>query len=371
MGAIREMITAHGADHVVEVFVQALVEGKLDPMRVSMREVWEETVGPVAQTLTYAARANQLGLIREAAVDSSAFSTMMGSLIAKTVIDAYEAEPKIGEQLVTTIPSKQRAEKVTGFTAHDGLLTVEEGADYQEAGFGEKWVTTQDSKKGRLLFLTEETVFFDKTGQMLTRARSMGERAAQEKEKVIVNTVQDLAGYLSYYPSGTQTTFYSGGHSNVKTSNALVDWTDCDAVFQVMVAQTDEKGERISVVPKILLTPMSLSAAAWYIVHATAVAFDSNRTAELPADKRTAPNLPRVRGLIPLSSYLLDANSTSTWYMGDFKRDIIYREIWPIQTLQGRFPELAFRKDVVAAFKARMYGGCNAIDYRHSYRSTA
>ena len=79
-----------------------------------------------------------------------------------------------------------------------------------------------------------------------------------------------------------------------------------------------------------------------------------------------------VPGIRSLASPFLDAAEgadqwadASDWLLGDFKRQFVYKEIWPLQTLrQAAGNEEDFRRDIVALFKVREYGDVNAIDHR-------
>lgn len=49
--------------------------------------------------------------------------------------------------------------------------------------------------------------------------------------------------------------------------------------------------------------------------------------------------------------------------MGDFRRQFVWSEIWPVQTfLQKAESESAFDRDVVLRVKVRYYGGVSAVD---------
>ena len=74
-----------------------------------------------------------------------------------------------------------------------------------------------------------------------------------------------------------------------------------------------------------------------------------------------------VHGMLDvLSSPFIDeqgGESANDWYMGDFKRQFIWTEIWPVQTfLQRAESEAAFDRDVVLRVKVRYFGGISAVD---------
>jgi hypothetical protein len=67
-----------------------------------------------------------------------------------------------------------------------------------------------------------------------------------------------------------------------------------------------------------------------------------------------------------LSSPFIDeqgGQAVNDWYLGDFPRQFVWTEIWPVQTfLQKTDSESAFDRDVVLRVKVRYYGGVSAVD---------
>ena len=61
------------------------------------------------------------------AVNTSQFPTITGELIAKKIMDSYDAVPKIGDDLVTKMPSKLQTDKIPGLWLKGSLEDVEEG----------------------------------------------------------------------------------------------------------------------------------------------------------------------------------------------------------------------------------------------------
>ncbi len=253
---------------------------------------------------------------------------------------------------------------------------VGQGMPYSDSTYEEKYVTTKTSKKGRLLSVTEEAVFFDQTGQMLRRAMGLGEVTADEREEVIMtNVIDDLS--TVYRPSGAAETFYSSGNNNLITAKTpLVDWTDLQEVMAYhALSTTDDRagtGKPIAWQPKILLTSVELAGVAARIINATEV-----RTGTAPNSMITGNPLPLISlgGIVPLSSAHMDVigaaatgnyDDGSDWFLGDFKKQFIWQEIWPLATFRQKAGnEDEFKKDVVLTVKVRYYGGIAAIDERY------
>ena len=108
-----------------------------------------------------------------------------------------------------------------------------------------------------------------------------------------------------------------------------------------------------------MLVPEALRGTARSIVNSTEVALVNE-------DGETRVANPVHNMLEVLSSPFIDEQggaAASSWYLGDFKRQFIWTEIWPVQTfLQRAESSSAFDRDVVLRVKARYFGGISAVD---------
>ena len=322
-------------------------------------------------------------LLREAGpgVSASLFQVVTGELIGRKVIEGYEdASGFIGDKLVTVIPSRYRQTKLAGFRALAGPSEVPEGHPYEESTFTDKSVTTNESKQGRILSINEELIAFDQTGEINRRAMQLGVYLRQERERTIVRGVSDAdagAGKPVYRPNGTGTTLYltNGSHRNwvgagnttstaFATAVPLEDWTDIETVLhyratQVVDDRVDGTGRPIVLPVKHPLVPEALRGRATSIVRSTEIRVTND-------DGETKFANP-VQGLVEvLSSPFLDeqgGEAAYDWYLGDFKKQFVWTEIWPVQTfLQRAESEAAFERDVVLRVKVRYFGGISAVD---------
>lgn len=390
---IRDIFRAVGARGFATIVADLLEgkdqRGKSVPKKraedFSVRALWEGLVGPVGETLpNYAGGSGRFNYIElQEAVDSTMFPSIMGILLSSKVIEGYEMSGMIGDSLCTTMTSKLRSERIVGFTSLEGPLEVPEAMPYEESSFGEKYVTTESAKKGRILEITEEAIYFDQTGQMLMRASRLGEMTREERELVILSGVLDVgsgaAGYKDVYrPSGVATTLYSAGNTNLVTgNNPLVDWTDIDAalLYHAQNVRDDRAvvAERLPIpmIPRVLLTGRALYATALRTINATEVR-------SINATETTIQGNPLgtlAPGLVPLTSPLVDYlaavtgsryNDANDWFIGDPKKQFVWVEIWPLQTMRAmQNDEAQFRRDIMARFKVRYFGGLSALDTKH------
>lgn len=394
---IKDIYRSAGGTRGFVTLMTDLLEGKDQQGRsvpkvkasdFSLRALWEGLVGPCEETLPSYAREGRFNyLVMQEAVESTAFPSATGVLIAQKVIEAYENVPKIGDALTTVMQSKLKSERIVGFTSLEGPTEVPEGMPYQESGFAEKYVTTETAKKGRILEVTEEAIFFDQTGQILMRAGRLGEMTAEERELTILAGVVDVgsgaAGYKDVYrPSGTAAALYTAGLNYYNTTAlAATDWQDIDTILQFVATNiVDDRAvvaDRLPITfnPRVLLTSRQRMASFARILSAT-----TQRAGDITTGagiQEVGPSIINqiAPGLRLLSSPLLDYLSNVTgsrysqsedWFIGDPQKQFIWQEIWPLQTLRARQDdEAAFRRDVVARFKVRYYGGINAIDNKY------
>ncbi|OAI53932.1 hypothetical protein AYO47_03865 [Planctomyces sp. SCGC AG-212-M04] len=313
---------------------------------------------------------------------TNAFNTITSELISSMVMDGYQDESNyIGSKLCRTIPAKRRNQKIVGLTALGGPLEVGENQPYSETDFTEKFVTTEEVKKGRIISLTEELVFFDEMGIIADRARSIGFYMRQDKERTIVRGVQDAdtgTGKYVYRPSGTAEALYatdgsnynyigSGGLSGYTSAVPLEDWTDVDTVLQFR--NTKVVDDRIDGTPQpiaglngmdcVLLVPGALRGTASSIVNQTEFRKTTNTS-----NVGISPGNP-VSGFIGdvLTSPHVDAVNTGHWYYGNFKKQFAWMQLWPLQTfVQGQNSEAGFDRDVALRVKVRELGGLVATD---------
>lgn len=209
---------------------------------------------------------------------------------------------------------------------------------------------------------------------------ALGYFLKQERERAIIRAVTDADAASSQYvyrPSGTGTTLYKTNGSNqnyIGTGNTtstdfdsprpLTDVTDIEHALHYRATQV--KDDRLDGAPRPIVAPArqllvseKLRGTASSIVNATQV------TKSTDMGETTLAN-PVSDQLTVLSSPFVDELGTAEadhWYIGDFPRQFVWTEIWPVQTfLQQSDSEAAFERDVVLRVKARYFGGVSAVD---------
>jgi hypothetical protein len=304
------------------------------------------------------------------AVTASQFSTLVGTLLSTQVMKAYNEAAKVADQLVTKFQSTQEVDRVPGAYLTGTLEDVSEGAEYPHtADVEEKYVTIGHGKRGLILDVTDEAVRFDRTGLVMDRATQLGRRMARDRESRIISVIQDLAGYSAWYPSGSTSALYANAagagnthaYDNLVT-DVLADYTDLNALYLLLRLMKDENADPINVMPTTLLVPVTLEITATRIIN----------NEVLPGGTNNERN-PFANRFGIISTPDLDNESTTAWYLGDFKSAFKEKVVIPPQVMRRRYGdnnEDAWRRDIVASFKVRYDSQVRAVDYVYVGKST-
>lgn len=366
-GAQTEVEMRERASHIVD----AIKTKELPLADLSIRDVAEATLG-AAGMRALAKNSTESGLIidsmREAVapVNLSLFSNITGQMIYQGIYEAYSAPEYIGEQLVTMESSREDNTRVPGIAPiDDDALEVEEGAEYPDVKFGEDYIDVPQSKKrGLKIGVTREAVFFDRTGQVLEQARTVGDRLALNREKRILRTVLGIDNTFKRKGAARNTYVTAAEDAADPRKNEveqeLTDYKSIDTIMAMFAAMKDDRktGEPIVVNPKIMLVNDALQYTARDILRATEVNINPGVTSGISTKMANPYNgqavmvaSPWVRALL-VAAGISVANAAKYWYMGDFKKAFRYRTLFPLQVIAAQNDKDSFDRDVIAQFRA-------------------
>jgi len=372
--SMKKLYAKVGEKRFAISIINNINEGKISTDDLSLRELYEAMNQPELGKSNIIGSGPINDIKINEALSSSAFPKITGALINKKVQEAYDLEYGVGMQLVTKIPSSVKDETIVGFGADNEMKEVSEGVDYEEGSITEKYHMIKNTKFGRIISLTKEMIMFDQTGQMLLRAKEIGESAKSSQEKTIMNAVLELTSTgvrAAWRPAGTATTLYSSTSNDPYTSGTLdnlgaitlSDETDLDESMALFSQFTDEQGLPMRVTPKELLTAMSLKGTANKIVNSGQAVILTG-----PAGVKNI-----YTGMKALDSTFIDQQlATTAWFVGDFKKQFVYTEVFPLRVEhQGKDSESAFNADIIERYKVSYYGGCGAVSNRYVVKGNA
>jgi hypothetical protein len=379
---LKRRFDLDGSSRTVKHLSEALREKHLRPEDFSLRDLAEALVPDGREWVRLLdPRAGGSVVLREASgdgVDVTAFQNITGQLIYSKILEAYNQEAFIASRLVDTVPTRLDGEKIPGIArVEDNIDVVGPGMPFPHLGFGEDYIETPSTaKRGFIVPVTKEAIFFDRTHLVLSRAAEVGEVLGLNKEKRILDVV--IGATNNYKSNGTEQDTYQtvSPWINELATNELVDWTDVDAAEQLFADMLDPNtGEPILVRPASVLVTPAYRHAAHRVFKAAEIAF----TASGAETQTTAPN--------PLASYsvfdsrlmyrrIIAAGETAAdakkwWFIGDFRRAFAYMENWPITVTQSPTgSEADFAQDIVVRYKASERGAAAVMNPRYVVKCT-
>lgn len=313
------------------------------------------------------------------AVSSAVFGNITGQIIYTEVLEAFEDEQFVFSQIVPNIPTKFNGEIVPGIgRMGDVAEVIPEGRPYPRAGLNEDWIRTPlTQKRGMMIDLTRETVFFDRTGLVVQRAQEIGRWLGYNKEIRLINAFIDENATAHRY--NWKDTVYASYQSstpwvNTKSSNGLVDWTDIDGAEQVLASIIDPNtGTPIMNTPKDIVVTRQNLYTARRIVNATeiTVVTPGYATSTNPTETKASNPISNYR---IVSSQLLAAQlATDTdWFLGDIERMLQYRENFPLQVEQAPVASGdMWERDIAMSWKAGERGAAAVVEPRVTCKSSA
>jgi hypothetical protein len=195
-----------GANETVHHLSEALRAGHLKPEEFSVRDLAEALVpdGREWVRMLDPRSAGSVSVLESSdGVDTTAFLNITGQVIYSKIMEAYTQEAFVCSKLVDTIATRLDGEKIPGIgRIADQAEEVAPGMPYPHLGFSEDYIETPSTtKRGFIVPVTKEAIFFDRTHLILSRAAEVGEVLGLNKEKRIVDVI--IGATNSYKWKGT------------------------------------------------------------------------------------------------------------------------------------------------------------------------
>jgi hypothetical protein len=363
--------------------------GGVQASEFSLRDLAEELITVGGEPIGYRG-VNDLfdpaGLTEAtSAVDSTAFAGITGQLVVSAVLASYQAEEYVASRLIPNRPTRFSGEKIPGITmpsdpGNDPLI-VREGQEYPTFGFSEEYVQTPDTiKRGEIIKVTKEAIFFDRTGLVLDRAARVGEVIGLNKEKRLldvligaVNNYQEKRAGDSVLTARNTFCATGGEWTNARFSNELEDWESIDVAEQMFADLLDPNtGEPVLIGGRTLLVPPAKAMTARRILSATEIRVATDTAAQTTvsgnplAGMGLRAEVSRLLYRRLIDGFSLDADTAGGyWFYGDPGRAFAYMENWPIKVEQAPLnSEAEFKQDIIVQFKASERGAAAVMEPR-------
>ncbi|MEM9187446.1 MAG: hypothetical protein AAGB00_13220 [Planctomycetota bacterium] len=377
---LKRRYDSDGAGKTVEHLSEALETKQLKPEDFSIRDLAEALMpdGREWVRMLDPRQGAAAPLLESDGVDVSAFQNVASQVIHAKILEAYTQEAFAVSKLVDTVPTRLDGEKIPGVTRiADTIDEVGTGMPYPNLGFGEDFIETPSTtKRGFIVPVTKEAIFFDRTNLILSRAAEVGEVLGLNKEKRLLDLLIGVTNNYNHNGVTYDTYQTSGAWINELASNELVDWTNVDAAEQLLADILDPAtGEPVLLRGTQVLVMPAYRHAAHRVFNAAEINYAASgaQTATIAANPlgnyRVTESRLAYRRVVASGEAAADAKKW--WFLGDFKRAFAYMENWPITVTQAPLgSEADFTSDIVLRFKASERGAAAVLNPRYIVKST-
>jgi len=381
---LKRMYDANGPQNTVRHLQEALQAGELKPEDFSIREIAEATLGG-ERVRQMDPRCGGTSLLEAGeAVDVSAFSNITGQIVQARILQAYQQEAFVVSKLVDTIPTRFDGERIPGIgRISDDVAEVRPGMPYPSLGFAEDYIDTpQTTKRGFIVPVTREAIFFDRTNLILQRAAEVGEVLGLNKEKRLVDLLIGVTNNYKWKGAAYNTYSSTGAGSAPdgdwvnQMSEEMVDWTDIDAAEQLFANILDPNtGEPVLAQSTTVLVMPAYRHAAHRIFNAEQITYTMAGSATATWAANPLGNYTVVESRLAYRRIIAAGHEAEQakkwWFIGDFRKAFAYMENWPITVTQSPLnSEAEFNQDIVVRFKASERGAAAVINPRYVVMST-
>ena len=372
---LKRRYQLEGAEQTVKHLSEALHEKHLRPEDFSIRDLAEALVPDGSEWVRQLdpRSAGGVSLMESGdGVDVTAFQNIASQVIQAKILDAYTQEAFVVSKMVDTVPTRLDGEKIPGITrlsASDG--EVGPGMPFPNVGFGEDYIETPSTtKRGFIVPVTKEAIFFDRTNLILRRAAEVGELLGLNKEKRLLDLVIGVTNNYKWQGTSYDTYQASSPWANTLTSNELVDWTNVDAAEQLLAGILDPNtGEPVLTRATNVLVMPAYRHAAHRVFNAAELHYTDGSSETTTVTANPLGNYTVAESRLAYQRVLASGEVADSakkwWFVGDFRKAFAYMENWPITVTQAPMgSDAEFSHDVVLRFKASERGAAAVIDPR-------
>ncbi len=371
------------ADRYWDDLALAIEKGEMAPQDFRLADVFDNFVEDGMEirnswSMRRRGRTSDQGInLVEAGVSTANFANITGQIIYSQVLQELADPEFVASRCARTIPTEFDGEKIPGVSAlGDDAEAISEGHPYPLAGVSEYWIETPATiKRGLIVPVTKEAIFFDRTNLVLQRARDNARVILINKEKRVLDVVLGITSAYRRNGSAAIATYgdNSGTHDwdNLSASTPLQDWTDIEVAELLFDAMTNpETGEPVMVTPNTLIVPTALKRTAQRILSATELRHTTN-TSNVTLGGNVLAGDYQTANIISSRYVGLRTGSATTWFIGNPMEAFWYMENWPAQVEQApRNSEMEFTHDIVERFKISERGAMAVAEPRQMVKAT-
>ncbi len=247
------------------------------------------------------------------AMTTSDFPNLFGDILDRQLLGAYREYPSSYRSFVrvSTVNDFRTVKRFAVDGAEGQLDEVPEQTPYPGTSVDDKADTYSVTKRGKRFPISWESMVNDDLDALRDAPNRLAKAARRSEAKFVTQLYVDS--------TGPHASLYSGGFSNVVTSNPALSVDALQTAMTVLAAQTDTDGEPIYFETITLVVPPALEVTARQIVNATEIRSTAAAGGGTATSQLVATNWMRGRVNIEVDPYIPivanSANGNTSWFL--------------------------------------------------------
>lgn len=298
-------------------------------------------------------------------MSTSDFANLLQNVATKRLRQGYEENAPSYQRWARRAPDAPdfKSMSVVNLAGAPDLLQVNEHGEFKYGAMTDGKETYSMITYGRIVSLTRQAIINDDLRGFDRMVGAFGNSAARLENRTvyaILTANAALADTGALFNSTAVTT--AGGHANLAGAGAAISVATLGAGRAAMRLQKGLQSEELNLTPSFLIVPATQEQLAYQYTSANYVPATPANTNEFRAGGRTAVE--------PVVEAILDANSTTAWYLAANNGQIDTVEYCYLQGAAGPVieSEMGFEVDGVS-YKCRLDFAAKAIDFRGLYKN--
>jgi len=324
-----------------------------------------ERSGVETRGMTRMALAAQILTFRSGMLSTSDFASLLANVANKRLRSGYEENQPSYRRWARQAPDAPdfKQMSVVNLAGAPDLLQVNEHGEFKYGAMTDGKEVYSMLTYGRIVSLTRQALINDDLRGFDRLVGAFGNSAARLENRTVyailtANAALSDTGLL--FNSTAVTT--AGGHANLAGSSAAISVAALGVGRAAMRLQKGLQSEELNLTPSFLIVPATQEQLAYQYTSANYTPATAANINEFRAGGRTA--------LEPIVEAILDANSTTAWYLAANTGQVDTVEFCYLQGAAGPVieSEMGFEVDGIS-YKCRLDFAAKAIDFRGLFKN--
>ena len=338
----------------------------IDPQAGRLRETTLEAPEPTAPMLEVQRPGGRRMSLREVAENNlSVFPTLLRDGLRAIMFDSYAGVPQTWQLWAQTFQSDKLQEDWLEESAIGLLPKVGEGQPYPHITRDlDRTFQIANEKRGAIISVTEEMVYFNKVGVITQQAQMLGRAMAMTKEQDAYNVLTTAGNYVRNSTTGDND-FGANTAATTFGPSGLAE-----TIFPTLTSAKDRKsGQYLGVRPNTLLCGPALEYAAKQLLLSPALAGMGDADATVSYGVGTANPFRGVIDQIIVSPFI----QSFSFVVMERQRAVVCQNVWALQLLQASMTaeNSEYLNFDVINYRARELYGFGMLNDRYAYYSSS